>query len=168
MRLDKLTQKAQEAIFEAQSLAESYYHAQVEPEHLLLALLQQADGVAPQIVLGLGRNPQQLAGQVEAELNRRPKVYGGAAQVGGSQALQRALQAAQGEAEAMKDDYVSTEHLLLALAGKGGEGAHKLLAAGASPGTPSCTRCKGSAAASASPARTRRPPTRRCKNMAAT
>ncbi len=129
MRLDKFTQKAQEAIFEAQSLAESYYHAQVEPEHLLLALLQQADGVAPQIVMGLGRNPQQLAGQVEAELNRRPKVYGGAAQVGGSQALQRALQAAQGEAEAMKDDYVSTEHLLLALAGKGGEGAHKLLAA---------------------------------------
>ncbi len=129
MRLDKLTQKAQEAIFEAQSLAESYHHAQVEPEHLLLALLQQVDGVAPQIVLGLGRNPQQLAGQVEAELNRRPKVYGGAAQVGGSQGTQRALQAAQGEAEAMKDDYVSTEHLLLALAGKGGEGAHKLLAA---------------------------------------
>ena len=129
MRLDKFTQKAQEAIFEAQSLAESANHAQVEPEHLLLALLQQTDGVAPQIVLGLGRNPGQLVAQVEAELSRRPKVYGGAAQVGASQAAQRALQAAQAEAEAMKDDYVSTEHLLLALAGKEGQAAQRLLAA---------------------------------------
>ena len=69
---------------------------------------------------GLGRNPGQLAAQVEAELNRRPKVYGTATQVGISQAAQRALQAAQAEADAMKDDYVSTEHLLLALAGKEG------------------------------------------------
>jgi hypothetical protein len=50
MRLDKFTQKAQEAIFEAQSLAEAHNHAQIEPEHLLLALLQQADGVAPQVI----------------------------------------------------------------------------------------------------------------------
>lgn len=87
MRTDKFTQKAQEAILEAQSRAESYNHAQIEPEHLLLALLQQADGVAPQIVQGLGRNPGQLASQVEAELHRRPKVYGTATQVGVSQAL---------------------------------------------------------------------------------
>jgi ATP-dependent Clp protease ATP-binding subunit ClpB len=129
MRLDKFTQKAQEAIFEAQSLAEAHNHAQIEPEHLLLALLQQADGVAPQVIQGLGRNPGQLAAQVEAELNRRPKVYGAATQVGVSQAAQRALQAAQAEADAMKDDYVSTEHLLLALAGKEGNGAQRLLAA---------------------------------------
>ncbi len=129
MRPDKFTQKAQEALFEAQSLAEGYNHAQIEPEHLLLALLRQADGVAPQIVLGLGRNPGQLAAQVEAELNRRPKVYGTATQVGIGQAAQRALQAAQGEADAMKDDYVSAEHLLLALAGKEGNGASRLLAA---------------------------------------
>ncbi len=129
MRLDKFTQKAQEAVIESQALAESYNHAQIEPEHLLLALLQQADGVAPQIVLGLGRNPGQLAAQVEAELNRRPKVYGAASQSGASQALQRAMQAAQAEAGAMKDDYVSTEHLLLALAGKEGNGAQRLLTA---------------------------------------
>jgi ATP-dependent Clp protease ATP-binding subunit ClpB len=129
MRLDKFTQKAQEAIFEAQALAEGYNHAQIEPEHLLLALLQQSDGVAPQVVQGLGRNPGQLASQVEAELSRRPKVYGTATQVGMSQAAQRALQAAEAEAGAMKDDYVSTEHLLLALAGKEGNGASRLLAA---------------------------------------
>jgi ATP-dependent Clp protease ATP-binding subunit ClpB len=74
----------------------------------------------------LGRNPGQLAAQVGAELNRRPKVYGAATQVGVSQAAQRALQAAQAEADAMKDDYVSTEHLLLALAGKEGNGAQRV------------------------------------------
>jgi ATP-dependent Clp protease ATP-binding subunit ClpB len=129
MRPDKYTQKTQEALLEAQSQAEAFNHAQIEPEHLLLALLQQADGVAPQIVQGLGRNPGQLAAQIEAELSRRPKVYGTTTQVGASQALQRVLQAAQAEADAMKDDYVSTEHLLLALADKAGSGAHKLLAA---------------------------------------
>lgn len=90
MRPDKFTQKTQEALLEAQSQAEAYNHAQIEPEHLLLALLQQADGVAPQIVQGLGRNPGQLAAQVEADLNRRPKVYGTATQIGASQALQAA------------------------------------------------------------------------------
>jgi ATP-dependent Clp protease ATP-binding subunit ClpB len=129
MRPDKFTQKTQDALLEAQAQAEAFNHAQIEPEHLLLALLQQGDGVAPQIVQGLGRNPSQLAAQVEAELTRRPKVYGTATQVGASQALQRVLQAAQAEADAMKDDYVSTEHLLLALADKAGSGAHKLLAA---------------------------------------
>ena len=129
MRPDKFTQKTQEALLEAQSQAEAFNHAQIEPEHLLLALLAQSDGIAPQIVQGLGRNPGQLAAQVEAELNRRPKVYGAATQIGASQALQRVLQAAQAEADAMKDDYVSTEHLLLALAGKEGSGAQRLLAA---------------------------------------
>jgi ATP-dependent Clp protease ATP-binding subunit ClpB len=115
---------------EAQAQAEQYNHAQIEPEHLLLALLQQDEGVVPQVIQGLGRNPGQLSSQVEAELNRRSRVYGAATQVGASQALQRVLQSAQAEADAMKDEYVSTEHLLLALAGKEGNGAHKLLAAG--------------------------------------
>jgi len=60
MRLDRFTQKAQEAIFEAQEQARGYNHGQIEPEHLLLALLQQVDGVVPQIVQGLGQNPQLL------------------------------------------------------------------------------------------------------------
>ncbi|MER2599288.1 MAG: Clp protease N-terminal domain-containing protein, partial [Caldilineales bacterium] len=129
MRLDKLTQRAQDAVLEAQTLTEALNQAQIEPEHLLLALLQQADGVAPQIVQGLGANPAQLAAQVKAELNQRPKVYGSATQTGISAALQRVFQAAQAQAEAMRDEYVSTEHLLLALSGKEGNGAARRLAA---------------------------------------
>ncbi|MFZ2487386.1 MAG: ATP-dependent chaperone ClpB [Anaerolineae bacterium] len=129
MRLDKLTQKAQEAVLEAQTIAENENNAQIEPEHLLLALLQQSDGVAPQIVQALGLNPETLAAQVAAEVARRPKVYGTATQIGLSAAMQRVLQAAQGEADGMRDEYVSTEHVLLALAGKAGEGAARLLAA---------------------------------------
>ena len=129
MRLDKFTQRAQEAVYEAQSQAEAFNHAQVEPEHLLLALLQQDDGVVPQIVLGLGKNPTELQVRVETELQRKPKVYGTATQVGISAGLQRVLQDAQVEAEAMRDEYVSTEHLFLALAGKSANGAQKLLTA---------------------------------------
>ncbi|MCA9871841.1 MAG: type VI secretion system ATPase TssH, partial [Anaerolineae bacterium] len=129
MRQDKFTQRAQEALVEAQSQAEAYNHAQIEPEHLLLALLTQPEGVVPQIVLGLGTNPQQLAAQAEAVLNSRPKVYGDSVQPGVSGALQRVLQAAQREADSMRDDYVSAEHLFLALADKAGNGVQKLLAA---------------------------------------
>jgi ATP-dependent Clp protease ATP-binding subunit ClpB len=129
MRLDKFTQRAQEAVHEAQSQAEAFNHAQIEPEHLLLALLQQDDGVAPQIVLGLGRNPAELQARVETELQRKPKVFGTATQVGISAALQRVLHDAQAEAEAMRDDYVSAEHVFLALAGKNANGAQRLLSA---------------------------------------
>ncbi|HRX04954.1 MAG TPA: Clp protease N-terminal domain-containing protein, partial [Anaerolineae bacterium] len=129
MRQDKFTQRAQEALLEAQSQAEAYNHAQIEPEHLLLALLEQPDGVVPQIVLGLGRNPQQLVSQVNVALNNRSRVYGDSVQPGVSVALQRVLQAAQSEADGMHDDYVSAEHLFLALADKAGDGAQKLLAA---------------------------------------
>ena len=71
MRLDKCTQRAQEAVFEAQSQAGAFNHSQIEPEHLLLALLQQDEGVAPQIVRGLGRNPTEPQARVEAELQRK-------------------------------------------------------------------------------------------------
>ena len=71
MSSGKCTQRAQEAVCEAQSQAEAFNHPQIEPEHLLLALLQQDEGVAPQIVLGLGRNPTKLQARVEAELQRK-------------------------------------------------------------------------------------------------
>jgi len=127
MRLDKFTQKAQEAIFEAQEQALGYNHAQIEPEHLLLALLQQADGVVPQIVQALGLSPQLLLEQVQAGLQRKPKVYGTATQVGIGPALQQVLNQAQTEAETMRDEYVSTEHLLIALANRPGSEAYRLL-----------------------------------------
>ncbi len=139
MRLDRYTQRAQEAVLAAQEAAQTYDHSQIEPEHVLLALLQQSDGVVPEIIAQVdsGRRGDSLAvapstaalqSQLEAELARRPKVYGGNAQLGLSGDAARLLQDAQNEAAAMRDDYVSTEHILLALAGKGGAGVAKLLA----------------------------------------
>jgi len=122
MNLNKFTEKAQEALFEAQNLATEYNHSQIEPDHLLLALVAQADGVVPQIVQKLGLDPRMLQGEVERELARRPKVYG-AAQVGLSRALQKVLRQAEDEAVQMRDEYVSTEHLLLALTTSDGTGA---------------------------------------------
>ena len=127
MRLDKFTQRGQEAIVAAQELAQTYNHSQIEPEHLLLALLQQSDGVVPEILMQVGANPQAVQNQIEAELTRRPKAYGSNVQPGLSGPLSRVFADAQGEASAMHDDYVSTEHLLLALAGQGGNDAAKLL-----------------------------------------
>jgi ATP-dependent Clp protease ATP-binding subunit ClpB len=127
MRLDKFTQRGQEAIVASQELAQTYNHSQIEPEHLLLALLQQADGVVPEILQQVGANPPAVLAQIEADLARRPKAYGSNVQPGVSGPLGRVIQDAQAEAAAMRDDYVSTEHLLLALLGESGAGAAKLL-----------------------------------------
>src|SRR4029077_6771495 len=86
------------------------------PEHLLLALLRQPEGVAPQVVARLG-DLSMLAGQVEAALAARPKVHGSNTQVSLSRAANDALSAAEREAKNMHDEYVSTEHILLALEG---------------------------------------------------
>jgi ATP-dependent Clp protease ATP-binding subunit ClpB len=116
MDLNQYTQKAQQAILAAQGLAEEYNHGQVEAEHLLLALLRQGDGVAPQIINKLGGNPAALAVAVERELKKKPQVYGATTQVSLSRALADLLKQAQKAARDMRDEYVSTEHLLLALA----------------------------------------------------
>jgi ATP-dependent Clp protease ATP-binding subunit ClpB len=115
MNLDKFTQKAQEAILAAQSLAGEYSHAQIEPEHLLVALLRQAEGVAPQVVQRAGVDPRALLAEAEQKLAARPRVYGANTQPGLARAAAEALSAAEREAAAMRDEYVSTEHLLLAL-----------------------------------------------------
>jgi ATP-dependent Clp protease ATP-binding subunit ClpB len=143
MRLDRYTQRGQEAILAAQELAESYNHQQIEPEHLLLALLQQEEGVVPEIIEQIGAAAGGASGQngatstlaaglrsqLEADLSRRPKVYGGnTGQPGLSQAASRVLQDAYAEANNMRDEYVSTEHILLALAGNNAAGAARMLA----------------------------------------
>jgi ATP-dependent Clp protease ATP-binding subunit ClpB len=115
MDLNRFTQKAQEALVGAQTLAGEYSHGQIEPFHLLLALLRQSDGVVPQVLQKLEVRPAEVALAVEGELGRRPKVHGATAQVGLSRELNRALDQAQKIAARMRDDYVSTEHLLLAL-----------------------------------------------------
>ncbi len=116
MRLDKYTQKAQEALLEAQHLAQEYNHPQIEPEHLLKALITQEGGVVPSILRRIGVDPQLVLQDVENTLARKPRAYGAAAQVGMSQALVKILQEAENIASSMKDEYVSTEHLLLAMA----------------------------------------------------
>ena len=116
MRIDRFTQKAQEALLEAQNQVQQYNHAQVDPEHLLLALVTQEQGVVPAVLAKIGTSTQALQKDLEQTLSRRPRAYGTTAQVGMSGALSGLLEEAQSIAEAMKDEYVSTEHLLMAMA----------------------------------------------------
>jgi ATP-dependent Clp protease ATP-binding subunit ClpB len=117
MRFDKLTIKAQEAVQEAVHLAEQYRHPAVDSEHLMLALLQQEGGVVPAILQKLGVMPAVIRNGVEAELKRRPQASGASA-VGAqmTQRLKVVFDTAFEEATRLKDEYVSTEHLLLGLA----------------------------------------------------
>ena len=80
MRLDKLTVKAQEAVQAAQSLADQHSHQAIEPEHLLLALLQQQEGVVSPLLAKLGARPEAIARQVEGEIAKMPSVQGGGRQ----------------------------------------------------------------------------------------
>ena len=127
INLNRFTEKAQQALFAAQSLAEENNHSQVEPEHLLTALLQQADGVVPQVLERAGTNPQMLLQQAEAELSRLPKVYGPGAEVGISPRLRQVLVRAHDEIQQFHDEYVSTEHLLLALLDHAGGAVERIL-----------------------------------------
>ena len=113
-RFDKLTIKAQEAVAAAQSLAAELGNPQIEPLHLLAALLHESDGVIAPLVDRIGANRPQLEGIVDSEIKRLPKQSGGSPPQPGAE-LGRVLEAAAREADAMKDEFVSTEHLLLAL-----------------------------------------------------
>ncbi len=111
---NKLTEKSQEALVAAQQRAREHGHSQIDVEHLAAALLDQSGGVVPSVLGALGIQHAQLASALEGELARQPKVSGNA-QIGASARLGRVLQQAQKEAEALGDEYVSTEHLLLAM-----------------------------------------------------
>jgi ATP-dependent Clp protease ATP-binding subunit ClpB len=115
MKLDKFTQKSQEAIFQAQEIAREYNHQNIEPAHLLLALLRQDQGVVPAIVTKVAGSVQGLRDELQNELTRRPKIQGAGMEVGLAQTTADALTAAERYAKGMQDDYVSTEHILLAL-----------------------------------------------------
>ncbi len=115
MNLEKYTQKSREAIFAAQRLAQEYHHQAIEPAHLLLALLQQEEGVVPAIVTKIAGSVEGLRNDVRNDLERRPKVYGATAEVGLAQPTAAVLEAAERYARGMQDDYVSTEHILLGL-----------------------------------------------------
>jgi ATP-dependent Clp protease ATP-binding subunit ClpB len=119
MTLNTFTEKAQEAVVGAQQRAEQASHPQLEPEHLLAALVGQSDGIAPEVVRKLGIDPRDLVSSIGAALSMQPQAHGGSAP-GASARFRAVLAAAQAEATRMKDEYVSTEHLLLAIAAETG------------------------------------------------
>ena len=122
MDLNRLTQKSQEAVTEAQSKAITYGHQEVDCEHLLWALLDQPEGLVPRLLQRMDVRPEKLIKELEAELDRRPHVSGPGAETGKiliSQRLSRLLIAAETEAKRLKDEYVSVEHLLMALVAEG-------------------------------------------------
>src|SRR5881394_104989 len=114
MRLDKFTVKAQESVARAQELAQQRDHSEISPLHLLAALLAEEEGVVRPVLQKLGADPGRIAQIVGSELERLPKATG--TQLGLSRETQDVLNQAQKEADRLKDEYVSTEHLLLALA----------------------------------------------------
>jgi ATP-dependent Clp protease ATP-binding subunit ClpB len=114
MRFDRFTIRGQEAIQEAIAIAEKNQHQQVEPEHILAALLDQKEGVVRSILGKIGANINAIANEINDVIKRFPKVMGG--QQYFSTRTNSIFQSAQKEAESMGDDYISTEHLLLAIA----------------------------------------------------
>ena len=118
MDLNTFTEKAQEALVGSQQLALQMNHAQVEPEHLLVTLADQPGGIVPEVLRKLGVEPRRLADAARAALARRPQVHG-AATPALSPRLSAIVEMAQAETRRMKDDFVSTEHLLLALSAEG-------------------------------------------------
>jgi ATP-dependent Clp protease ATP-binding subunit ClpB len=126
MDLNRLTQKSQEALHDAQTKALRFGHTEVDGEHLLLALLDQPDGLVPRLLAQAGVEPDRLRADIEADLGQRPRVSGpGAApgQVFITQRLSRLFDTAEREAARLKDEYVSVEHLIVALLGEGPETA---------------------------------------------
>ncbi len=122
MNLNKYTEKAQEAVLGAQQLAERMNHPQVEPEHLLLALVEPREGIVPEILRKMTVEPARVGGAMRTELGRAPQAHGGA-QPGLSPRLRQVATTAEQEAERLKDEYVSTEHLLVGIASETGRAA---------------------------------------------
>ena len=118
MDFKKLTEKAQEAVMTAQNLASEMTHAEITPEHLLVALAEQENGIVPSLLRKMTLDPVQVAGQARMLFESMPKAYG--ADVRLSPRMNLIVQSAQAEATRLQDEYTSTEHLFLALASEGG------------------------------------------------
>jgi ATP-dependent Clp protease ATP-binding subunit ClpB len=125
IRFDRLTLKSQDALQKSQAIAERHNHQQIDVEHLLSALLEQEEGVVIPILKKLGADPKKITKELEDELNRIPQVTGGGVgQIYIAPRLDKLFSRAEKEAERLKDEYVSTEHLLIAIAdGDGSAGA---------------------------------------------
>ncbi|MGV9823551.1 ATP-dependent chaperone ClpB [Nocardia xishanensis] len=122
MDIGSLTERSREALQEAQNVATRMSHTEVDGEHLLLALVDQREGLVPRLLEQAGANVDALRSDLERELSRRPKVSGPGAtpgQVMITQRLAKLLDAAEREAKRLKDSYVSVEHLVMALSEEG-------------------------------------------------
>jgi ATP-dependent Clp protease ATP-binding subunit ClpB len=113
MRIDRLTAKMQEALQESQTLASSLHHQELTPEHLMLALLRQPDGLVRPLLEKLGVRTQSIEERLDSELSKRPKISGGEHYLGNE--LRTLLSSAEGEMSRLKDEFVSVEHVLMAL-----------------------------------------------------
>ena len=135
MNLNKLTEKAQEAVITAQNLSTELTHAEVTPEHLLVALLEQQGGIVPSVLRKMNLDPTQTAATARALLENLPKAY--VADLRFSPRMKLIVDSAQAEAQRLQDEFVSTEHLFLALATEAGRspGAQVLQRSGISKDT---------------------------------
>ncbi len=134
MNPNNLTLKSQEAVQSAQDIASRKSHQQVDAEHLFAALLDDADGLAPRILERLGANPNELKEQLDRAIDQMPQVKGSGVEAGKiyvTPRLDRLFHTAEDEAKKLKDEYVSVEHLLLALHDSGGTAAELLAGAAA-------------------------------------
>ena len=127
MLYDKLTLKTQEAIQLAHRLTSKYNHQQLDVEHLLLAFLDQPEGLVPQILQKLGAHPETVRQELETELAKMPQVSGAGGQVYLSPRLNKAFDTAFEEAERLKDEYVSAEHFFIVFSDQAGGAAQKIL-----------------------------------------
>src|SRR6266513_2286866 len=130
MRIDKYTQKMQEALQAAQDLASQANHPEMTNEHFLSALLDQGEGITRPLLEKLGANVDQLRDRLRSELERRPKIHGAAADLRLSNELRNVLDSAEKEMSKLKDEFTSAEHYLLALTGANVPAAKLLKEAG--------------------------------------
>src|SRR5437762_2592311 len=128
IRWDKFTVKAQEAVQRANELASEHGNPELLPVHILAALVEDKEGIVPPVLEKIGIGPQAVLNDLYRELERLPKVSGGAAQASLSTSANQLLDRAFREADTFKDEYVSTEHLLLAITQLKRDAAQELLA----------------------------------------
>jgi ATP-dependent Clp protease ATP-binding subunit ClpC len=122
MRFDKFTERAQDAAMRAYEILQRYQHSQADTEHLFLALVEQPDGLVPQLLEKMGADPEMVMDRLDQVLSAAPKVGGmvnmAVGQVYITPRLKRVLDNALEEAKNMQDEYISTEHLFLAILGE--------------------------------------------------
>src|SRR5436305_10956961 len=126
MRIDRFTQKMQEALQAAQDLASQFNHQEITNEHFLSALLDQSDGITRPLLEKIGANVGQLRERLRSELERRPKIHGAAVDLRLSNELRSVLDGAEKEMSKVKDEFASDEHYLVAHAGVDGSAAKAL------------------------------------------